>query len=79
MQVLTTVRKDILNEVIIDNWTDLISHLYCPVFDIKELHPWFKRVLRKTRVVNLYDNKVRRGQVWEGSSPIVWRAIQDIS
>ena len=37
------------------------------------------KILRKTRVVNLYDNKVGRGQVWQRSSPIVRRAIQDIS
>lgn len=49
------------------------------VLDIKELHPQSGKSLRKTRVVNLYDNKVGRGQLWEGSTTSVRRVIQDIS
>ena len=79
IRVLTTVRKNILNRVIINNQTDLVSHPYCSVLDIKELYLVSGKILRKTRVVNLYDNNVGRGQVWEGSSPIVRRVIQDIS
>ena len=79
MRVLTVVRRDILNKVLIENRTDLVSHPYCLVLDIKELHPISGRVLRKTRVINLYDNKVGRGQLWEGSSPTIRRAIQDLS
>ena len=62
MRVLTAVRKDILSKVIVDNRTeDLASHSYCSVLDIKELHPLSRKVLRKIRVVNLYDNKFGRG------------------
>ena len=32
------VKKDILNKVIIENWTDPASQLYCIVSDIKELN-----------------------------------------
>ncbi len=38
-----------------------------------------KKVLRTTRVVNLYDNKVGKGQLWEGSSPRVRQTIQNVS
>ena len=79
MRVLTAVRKDILNRVLIENRTDLVSHPYCLVLDIKELHPRSGKALRKTRVVNLYNNKVSRGQLWERSSPTVRRAMEDIS
>lgn len=78
MRVLTAVRKDILHRIIIDNQTDLVSYPYCSVLDIKELHSFSSKILRKTRIINLYDNKVSRGQVWEGSSPTIQRAIQDI-
>lgn len=44
MQVLTIVRKNILNEIIIDNWTNLVSHLYCLVLDIKEFYRLSKKV-----------------------------------
>ena len=79
MLVLTAVRKDILNKVIIENRTDLVSHPYCIVLDIKELDPISGKYSRRTRVVNLYDNKVGNGCVWQGASPILRRAIQDIS
>ena len=77
--MLTAVRKDMLHRVVIDNRTELVSHPYCSLLDIKELHSLTRKVVRKTRVVNLYNNKVGKGQVWEGSSPRLERAIQDIS
>ena len=79
MRVLVAVRKDILNKVIIENRTDLVSHPYCIVLDIKELHPSFGKQSRRTRVVNLYDNKIGEGYPWQGSISTVRRAIQDIS
>ena len=35
--------------------------------------------MQAKKALNLYDNKVGRGQIWEGPSPILRRAIQDIS
>lgn len=55
------MRKKILNRIIIDNQTDRVSPSYFLVLDIKELHFWFAKVLRRTKVVNLYDNKVGKG------------------
>ena len=78
MQVLIAVKKDILNRFIIDNQTDLISHPYCLCLDIKEFDPKSGKSLRKTRIVNLYDNKVGQEQLWEGSCSRVQRAIEDI-
>ena len=78
MRVLIAVRKDILNRVVIENRTDLISHLYCICLDIKELDLQSGKRLRKTRVVNLYDNKIGKRQPWEGFCPTPRRAIQDI-
>ena len=83
MRVLMAARKDILSRVVVENRTDLISHPYCMVLDIRELDPQSGKRLRRTRVVNLYDNKVGKGQPWlcqpwEGSCPAIRRAIQDI-
>lgn len=69
MRDLTTVRKDILYNVTIDNGTDLVSHLYCSILDIKEFHSLTKKVVRKTKIVNLYDKKVDKEHVWDRSSP----------
>ena len=78
MRVLVAVKKDILNRVIMENWTNLISHPYCQILDIRELYLQSGRYLRKTRIVNLYDNKVRKDQPWQGPSASISRAIQDI-
>ncbi len=39
IRVLIAVRKDVVNEVILENRSDLASHPYCMILDIKELHP----------------------------------------
>ncbi len=75
IRVLMAFKKDILSNVVIENRTDLLDHPYCMVLDIKELHPQSRNLLRKTRVVNLYDNKIGREQRWERSSPKVRQAI----
>ena len=71
MRVLTAVRKDILNKVIIENRINLASHPYCIVLDIKELNPVSRNYSRRIRVVNLYDNKIGNGCVWQGSSSTI--------
>ena len=77
MRVLIAVRKDILNKVIIENRTDLVSHPYCIVLDIRELNPVSGKYSR-TRVVNLYDNKIGNRCVWQGFNFTIRRAIEDI-
>ncbi len=74
IRVLIAVRKDILNKVIVENCTDLVSHPYCIALDIRELSPVSGKYSEKTRVVNLYDNKIGNGCVWEGSSSTIRRA-----
>ena len=78
MQVLIAVRKDILNKVIIENQTDLVSHPYYIILNIRELNPVSGKYWRKTRVINLYDNKIDNGCVWQGSSSTIWQTIQNI-
>ena len=58
MRVLIAVKKDILDKDIIDNQTDLISHFYCLYLDIKEFDWKSGKSPRKTRIINLYDNKI---------------------
>lgn len=71
MRVLIVVRKDILNKVMIENRTNQVNHLYYITLDIREIDPVTKKYLRKTKIVNLYDNKVGNRYVWQGSSFIV--------
>ncbi len=79
MQVLITIKKDILKKVIIENRTDLVRHLYYIVLDIRERNPSSEKYSRRTRVVNLYNSKIGNGCVWQVYSSIIRRAIQDIS
>lgn len=58
MQVLIAIRKNILNKIIIKNWTDLVSHPYYIVLDIRKLNLVFGKSSRMTKVVNLYNNKI---------------------
>ncbi len=51
---------------------------YCIVLDMRELDPVSRKYSRRKRVVNLYDNKIGNGCVWQGSSSIIRRAIQNI-
>ena len=79
MRVLIAVKKDMLNKIIIENQTDFVSHPYCIVIDVMERNPVLRKYSRRTRFVNFYDNKIGNGYVWQGSSPTIRRAIQDIS
>ena len=78
MQVLIAIRKDILNKVIIENRTDLVSHPYYIALDIKKLNQVSRKYSRKTQIVNLYDNKIGRECVWQEFSFTIQRAIQNI-
>lgn len=61
IRVLTAVRKDIADNVILENRSDLASRPYCLIVDVKELHPRTRKPIRRTRVVNIYDNSVGQG------------------
>lgn len=63
MQVLKIIRENIISTVIIENQIDLVTYLYCIDFDIKKLYPQSGKFLHKTKVINLYDNKVGREQL----------------
>lgn len=78
IRVLTAVRKDQADQIILDNRSDLISHPYCLVTDIKEICPMTRNPIRRTRVVNMYDNIIGQGYTWQGHTATVRRALEDI-
>ena len=56
--VFIAVKKDLLNKTVVKNRTNLISHLYVMVLDITEGEIYGKGKKRKTRIVNIYKNKL---------------------
>ena len=51
------------NNVILNNRSDLASHAYGLVFDIKEFQPKTWKPIWKTHVVNMYDNSIGQGYI----------------
>jgi hypothetical protein len=63
------VRRDLLTKLNFDLRTDLVSHPYVIAVDIWELdNSVWKRRIRRTRVVNCYDNWIRENRSWQGES-----------
>lgn len=48
------------------------------VLDITEMEIHSKKQKRKTRIVNVYGNKLGEGQIWQGSEQRTRQTIQDI-
>lgn len=78
MRVLTAIRKDIVSKIIVENRTDLVSYPYCMVNDIREPYPQGEK-FKRTRVVNLYDNKIGSGQLWKNSDTTFRQVIENTS
>lgn len=63
MHVLVAIKKARLNKIIIENRTNLVSHPYYIVLDIKEHNSTFGKYLKKTTVVNFNNNKIDNGYI----------------
>lgn len=59
MRVFMIVRKNIVSKIVIKNRTDLASHPYYIILDFKKSYSEFRKMLRRTRIINFYDNKLR--------------------
>ncbi len=56
IRVMTAVKKDLVDKVVVDHRTDLIDYLYFMLLDVREIDSRSKRSGRKTRVINVHDN-----------------------
>lgn len=57
---MMAVMKDFTEKIVVDHKTDFISHFYFILLEIWELDTQSKRLDTKSRVVNVYNNKVER-------------------
>lgn len=65
-RVFIAIHKDLLNKTIAENQIDLINYPYSIVLDITKREILAKKQKRKTRIFNVYDNKLGEGQTWQG-------------
>ena len=54
-RVLTVIRKDLTNKIVVEKRSDLIDHPYLMVLDIKDLNQKTRIPIRRTRIMNIYD------------------------
>lgn len=61
-QVLAIVKKNILNKIIIENETYLISYYYCIILNIIYYGLLLSKYKRKIRIINIHNNITEQKQ-----------------
>lgn len=61
-RVLIAIQKDLLNKTIIQNWIDLVSDPYAIMLDIIKAQIHRRSQKKRTRIVNIYANKLGKEQ-----------------
>ncbi len=77
-RVSIAIKRDIMAQLIIEARTDLINHPYALVLDIWDIQPNTKTKKRRTRLINIYDNRIGLGTCYKGNADRTWRAMEDI-
>ena len=71
-RVVTAVRRDLVDRIVVEARTDLVDHPYCLVVDIREQG-------RCTRVVNCYDAWLGQHYTYAGASQATRRALEEVN
>ena len=58
--------------------SDLVNHPYFLAIDIWELYPQIRAKMRRTRLINSYNNRIGPGTVYQGDIDFNRRAIDNI-
>ncbi len=61
IRMVTAIRKDLTDKLVVENRTDLVNHPNFILLEIWELDQQSKKPRRKTRALNVYDNRVGQG------------------
>ena len=78
IRIMTEIRNDLANKIWLDHRTDLINHPYFMLLEIRKLDTRSKRPGRKTRVINMYENRVGSGRIWHDSILCIGRVLEDV-
>lgn len=76
---MIVVNKNLIDESMVDYRTDIIYYPYFLLFKIRKLDLWSKKLRRKTQVVNIYNNWVEGGCIWDGDIWHIRKALDDIN
>lgn len=57
---MTIIRNDFAEKIMVDYEINLISDFYFILLEIWELNSQSKRLEKKSRVINIYDNQIGR-------------------
>lgn len=69
IEVITAVRRNLRDKIIMNNITKLVYHPYFIFFEIRELDMQSKKLERETQVVNAYENQRKNGCIW---NRVIW-------
>ena len=76
-RVAIAIRRDLVDKVIVEARTDILDHPYFMIVDVWELNRAQEKV-RRTRIVNGYDNWLGASHCWQGDSERQRRALEDV-
>ena len=79
VKVMTVVRKTLVDKIVVNHKINLINYFYFILLEIQEIDSQSKKLGKKTRVVNAYDNRIGRDYTWDGGISCTKRALEDIN
>jgi hypothetical protein len=77
--VATAIRRDLIAITVVKARIDLVDHPYALALDVWDTHRETKAKRRRTRLINVYDNRIGPETCYEGDYNYSRRAIKDIS
>ena len=78
-RVLTAIRKDLANRVVVEKRSDLVDHPYVMALDVRDLDQKTRLPSKRTKVVNVYDQFIGRGYTFLGAYIRRRRTIEDVN
>lgn len=65
-RVAIAIRRDLMSQLVIEARTDLVDHPYALALDIWDIQRGTKEKKRRTRLINMYDNRIGLGTCYKG-------------
>lgn len=79
IKVITVIKKDFVNKIVVDYKTDIIDYPYFILLEICKLKIYSKRHERKIQGINIYNNWIKRGYMWNNGINRIKRVLENIN